>query len=372
MRPDQVPDFIGLKGDTSDNIPGIPGIGDKTAGQLVAQYGSLESVLEHAGELSAALARDLRERGAGAHVEAPRDDAPRPRARRRPGRPRLPPPDRSQLKEIFRRFEFRGLLSRVDTLDEALPLRSGWSRSRRRWPGARASCPTCAAGRPRGGRRRVAVATGDEVVVAPRPAGDTLSRWGGVDRRARREGAARGGGRRHDDRRVPDRPGQGGVRRPRRPLRGERARARARPAAEEETAALVRHAEAARRLAPVLRERVRERGLERLYDEGRAAAVRRARRDGAIRIDTYRMGEITARLSDRIEELEASAYELAGEEFVLGSPQQLGRILFEKLELTPGGARPGTRPTARCPARDPLRPRDRPGRRGVAGAARSS
>src|SRR5687767_12006095 len=42
VRPDQVPDFIGLKGDTSDNIPGIPGIGAKTAAQLIAQYGSLE------------------------------------------------------------------------------------------------------------------------------------------------------------------------------------------------------------------------------------------------------------------------------------------------------------------------------------------
>src|SRR5215210_3515637 len=42
IRPEQVPDFIGLKGDTSDNIPGVPGIGDKTAGQLIAQYGSLE------------------------------------------------------------------------------------------------------------------------------------------------------------------------------------------------------------------------------------------------------------------------------------------------------------------------------------------
>ena len=47
--------------------------------------------------------------------------------------------------------------------------------------------------------------------------------------------------------------------------------------------------------------------------------------DAGVRIDTYRMGEITARLSDRIEELEARAYDLAGEEFVLGSPQQLGR-----------------------------------------------
>ena len=55
-----------------------------------------------------------------------------------------------------------------------------------------------------------------------------------------------------------------------------------------------------------------------------------------VKIDTYRMGEITARLADRVEELEARTYELAGEEFVIGSPQQLGRILFEKLQLTPG------------------------------------
>src|SRR6201982_4108976 len=61
VRPDQVPDFIGLKGDTSDNIPGIPGIGDKTAGQLIAQYGSLDDVIEHAGELSPARSRAITE-----------------------------------------------------------------------------------------------------------------------------------------------------------------------------------------------------------------------------------------------------------------------------------------------------------------------
>src|SRR5438105_2107092 len=54
IRPEQVPDFIGLKGDTSDNIPGVPGIGDKTAGQLVAQYGSLEEVIQHPDELTPA------------------------------------------------------------------------------------------------------------------------------------------------------------------------------------------------------------------------------------------------------------------------------------------------------------------------------
>src|SRR5438034_7540869 len=59
IRPDQIPDFIGLKGDTSDNIPGIPGIGDKTAGQLIAQYGALEAVIEHADELSPARRKNV-------------------------------------------------------------------------------------------------------------------------------------------------------------------------------------------------------------------------------------------------------------------------------------------------------------------------
>ena len=61
-----------------------------------------------------------------------------------------------------------------------------------------------------------------------------------------------------------------------------------------------------------------------------------AMEDVGVRIDTYRMGEITARLQERVEELESRAYELAGEEFMLGSTQQVARILFEKLELTPG------------------------------------
>jgi DNA polymerase-1 len=58
--------------------------------------------------------------------------------------------------------------------------------------------------------------------------------------------------------------------------------------------------------------------------------------DAGVKIDTYRMGEITARLRDRVEELEARAYELAGEEFMLGSTQQVARVLFEKLGLTAG------------------------------------
>ena len=89
IKPEQIPDFIGLKGDTSDNIPGIPGIGDKTAGQLIAQYGSVEEVIAHADELSPARKKNVIEFADQARlVEGPRDDAARPRHRLRPVRAR--------------------------------------------------------------------------------------------------------------------------------------------------------------------------------------------------------------------------------------------------------------------------------------------
>src|ERR1700716_3829118 len=51
FEPVQLIDFKGLRGDTSDNIPGVPGVGDKTAGELVQKYGSIENLLEHLDEL---------------------------------------------------------------------------------------------------------------------------------------------------------------------------------------------------------------------------------------------------------------------------------------------------------------------------------
>ncbi len=51
VTPAQFPDFLGLKGDASDNIPGVPGVGDKTAAKLLSAYGNLEGIYEHTGEL---------------------------------------------------------------------------------------------------------------------------------------------------------------------------------------------------------------------------------------------------------------------------------------------------------------------------------
>jgi DNA polymerase-1 len=334
VRPDQVPDFIGLKGDTSDNIPGIPGIGDKTAGQLIAQYGSLEKVIEHADELSPARGKAVRE-----HADQARDSKVLATMRRDlplevdPSELVSAPPDRSTLKEIFRRFEFRGLLSRVDTLDAALPAAE---------PRAETEAVQWRQGAPEElvlnqhkglvgvalADGRVAIATAPEVFVANAEPGEIVRALGAAeiathDAKAQRLGHVR------DDTLIAAYlvdPGRAGYDLD--DLAREHGLELAPdPATEEETASLVRHAESIRRLAPTLRARLREWGMERLYDEVELplTAVLADMEDAGIRIDTYRMGEITARLAERVEELEAQALELAGEPFQLGSTQQLAR-----------------------------------------------
>ncbi|MDR3308279.1 MAG: DNA polymerase I [Coriobacteriales bacterium] len=59
VTPERVPDFLGLMGDSSDNIPGVPGVGPKTATKLLQQYGTLEEVIAHAGELKGKLAQNI-------------------------------------------------------------------------------------------------------------------------------------------------------------------------------------------------------------------------------------------------------------------------------------------------------------------------
>lgn len=61
VRPDQVPDFLGLKGDPSDNIPGVPGIGPKKAASLIAKYGTLEAILADADNIKGKMGESLRE-----------------------------------------------------------------------------------------------------------------------------------------------------------------------------------------------------------------------------------------------------------------------------------------------------------------------
>jgi DNA polymerase-1 len=337
---DKVPDFIGLKGDPSDNIEGVPGIGDKTASQLIAKYGSLESVLEHVDELTPARAKAIRE-----HAGQARRSKELATMRRDldidcdPGDLVLSPPDRSQLTEMFRRFEFRGLLQRVDLLDEALPAAAPREVEGEELPWREEAEPSSTllqglVGYAAEGER-AAIAQNGDVVVVPRP-NDTSLHGGDFvvhDAKALRVSA-------RDDTllaaylidpgrasyELDDLAAEYGV------------GVRPTPEADEETTALIKRAAIPPRIAAQMRARLLERGNLELYEtiELPLSPVLAEMEDAGVRIDTYRMGEITARLQDRIEELESKAYELAGEEFMLGSTQQVARILFEKLALTPG------------------------------------
>src|SRR5438067_11226488 len=119
IPPELIPDFIGLKGDTSDNIPGVPGIGDKTAAELLQRFGSLEGVLEHVDDISGAKRKqNLIEHADDARLskllatikrDIPLDlDVSAFTSQ---------PPDRSRLRDVFREFELREPLRR---LEEAL------------------------------------------------------------------------------------------------------------------------------------------------------------------------------------------------------------------------------------------------------------
>src|SRR5204863_1308866 len=57
VSPEQIPDLLGLWGDTSDNVPGAPGIGEKTARDLIQRFGSIEACLERANEVQSAKQR---------------------------------------------------------------------------------------------------------------------------------------------------------------------------------------------------------------------------------------------------------------------------------------------------------------------------
>ncbi len=116
IGPELIPDFYGLKGDTSDNIPGVPGIGDKTAAQLLQRFGDLESVLAGVDEISGAkrkenlvnhaedarISKQLATSIRDVPIEIDLDGS------------LVREPDRSRLRETFREFELRDPLRRLE------------------------------------------------------------------------------------------------------------------------------------------------------------------------------------------------------------------------------------------------------------------
>ena len=372
IPPRLIPDMIGLKGDTSDNIPGIPGIGEKTAATLLQQFGSVEEVLANTDKVSGAKRRQLLEEHREIALlskklalldrEAPIDIHA---AQVQPQEP-----DREKLRDLFLRFEFSSLLDRLpaslpepraETTEamtlEVRPISPRDLESALDW---RKPVGLALVGEPGAERLRLGQLGGTggatEAVLLelsePRSVSGVL-----------RDLLARGFPAVHDFKRQTllhdlfEQAGHDTVLAAYLLAPGRRsydleellaenglpAYAARQPGAEElpgpdtppgpDTAA----AEAVNLLllADRQREQLKEQGAWQLFTDVELPLTRvllDMERAGIL-LDCYLLGEISAKLQDRIEELEQEVLELAGEEVNLGSPQQLSVLLFEKLGL---------------------------------------
>jgi len=358
IPPELIPDFIGLKGDTSDNIPGVPGIGDKTAAELLQRFGSLEAVLNSIDDISGAK----RKENLVNHAEDARVSKQLATAKRD-----IPldfdlesfvssEPDRSQLRDTFRQFELREPLRR---LEEALGSADAAA------PAPPAEQALTATLRPatlddvkKLPRKEVAIA-----VKAPQVPEDALFaedqsyRFGVhaegtnqvlVGEAARPEDLVEAVGPRptiaHDAKSLGEVPENLAhdteigayllepARRayPFRELTEERGLA---AAVEDEAAG---DALLVKALADWQREEIRGRGLTDLMTNVELPLVRvlREMEQAGVKLDTERLAEISTRVKAEADTLEREIFDLCGTEFTLGSPRQLEEVLFGQLGLS--------------------------------------
>ena len=120
--PRQVIDLLGLMGDASDNIPGCPGVGEKTAQKLIAQFGSIEELLSHTDQIKGALRKKVEDNAeqirfskflATIRTDVPLDVTTADLRRQEP--------DKGALREIFEQLEFRSFISRLFPDETAAP-----------------------------------------------------------------------------------------------------------------------------------------------------------------------------------------------------------------------------------------------------------
>ncbi|MBT8079442.1 MAG: DNA polymerase I [Gammaproteobacteria bacterium] len=114
VYPEQIIDYLALVGDSSDNIPGVPKVGAKTAAKWLNQYGSVDSIVEHADEIGGKVGESLRE-----NIEQLRLSQQLATIRQNvelkdsPASLKRSDPDTDRLREIYDRFELRSLLRQL-------------------------------------------------------------------------------------------------------------------------------------------------------------------------------------------------------------------------------------------------------------------
>ncbi len=374
VAPAQVADVLALMGDAVDNIPGVPGIGDKGAKSLIAEYGSLDALLERASEVSrkayregllnhreaALLSREL----ATIHTNLPVDFDP--------DALRLDPPDVEALRGLYSRLEFKTLLAELGTPEEVRAARavvevetaSAWEEA----VGGLGQLVVALVGEGRPfGLGVTALAEDGPVYYADfrRPGlrdrvlellesrlGDPAAKLAGHDlkellrllpskgrgaaarlmdlmllsyvlRSANDHGLGAIAGERLGSSPSKVGPGKSGE-----PLLGD-------PGL---LAAVGEKVELITRLTPLLETDLAQSVLAEVYQELEEPllSVLVAMEETGILLDVPFLAEMSRQLGAELVKLETEIYDLAGESFNIQSPQQLGVILFEKLGYPAG------------------------------------
>ncbi|MFZ5929368.1 MAG: DNA polymerase I [Acidobacteriota bacterium] len=284
VPPERIADLLALVGDSSDNIPGAPGIGEKGAVQLLREYGSLDQLLERAGEVSRKsyresllnhreqieLSRRLATIDTSVPVEADLESL------------RAQPPDLEALAAFYREYEFLSFLKELE-LPAAGPGEAAAPEEPE--PDTAIYYDWKAAGCPDPGKPVEDVLLYAFLVLAD-PSACTLESL--IARYLERA-----------------------------------------PATREETLRAL-----ARKLRPMI-----SGDLRRLYDEidlPLMPVLLRMEQAG-VRIDTARLAELSSEMEAMLAKLTDEIYALAGMPFNINSPKQLGEVLFERLGLQPQG-----------------------------------
>ncbi|MCX6364332.1 MAG: DNA polymerase I [Actinobacteria bacterium] len=381
VTPAAIPDYIGLKGDTSDNIPGVPGVGEKTAAALLQQFGSIDALYERLDEVKSDKRRALLAAHEGSarlsrHLATMVLDVPLEEdlvelvAR---GGYLLPV---KSVDAVFEKYEFRGLRRRLQDVAGGGARSAGVQADA---AGASAAGAQAGSGAAAGPGVRLAhepdvgplaaALERTETAVAFEPREDGADGFAvAVHSGGEAVQVAVAGAERlaalwllaahavvHDAKAQPgytaapcgpafDTAVAAYLLAPELPEkeRGLFTLAGAEDASPVEgpraEAAAATRAVLTWRVAAAQRPRLVELGLERLFREIELPLVYvLAQMEAAgVKMDPYLLGEITARLRDRVDELHDEIIRLAGEDFTVASPQQLAEILFVRLGLQRG------------------------------------
>jgi DNA polymerase-1 len=396
VQPDRILDLRSLVGDPSDNIPGVKGIGEKGAAKLIAEWGSLENLIEHRAEITATRARNaldsqLEEARLSKRLATLRTDAPVPIELDTES---IQPPDRDALRALFERLGFVRLIEAIDAEgDVAVPQRSETPITVERVDDtasfdavvAELRAPpmiplVCVLGEhtPMSGEvvglafglaadRAAYLSIGagagelsmESVVERLRPLleGEDARAWSACDAKQIQIVFGESGlelatpafdlgiaghlldpaaasspsalAQRELDRKLAsweDLAGRGAKAKPAREL----------PAGDVADWAGAQ-ASALCALSEILAERLERDGLSNLFDTVElplTGVLARMHRTG-VRIDEPLLEKLSEEWRLQLEGIEAKIYDLAGEPFLISSPKQLQKILFEKLQLEP-------------------------------------